>query len=231
LIRARPEERLLIKAEDFHVHKVGNPYQKPEKLEHWGVVLFWTDWEVGCDAVIPRAAFYDVVITIKGKREFAGVPRLVLIVDDIVISEIDFPIPKQLFVTDISTNLYLEKVNHNFEIRMVKKPRDAGVYVMKLELIHKDMVVVSKNTTLEGNNLTARYQIRNLALEPWCNFVRERDLGRTEHGLFITKETGLDVQGEYRPAIFAPPGTVFEWTVLLPEVPILQLGMATLPST
>jgi len=61
--------------------------------------------------------------------------------------------------------------------------------------------------------------------EPGFYAAKELGMRRTEQGLFVLDEPGFDVAGEYRPAIFAPPGTVFEWKARVPSEGRLRVGM------
>lgn len=236
LIRATPEQGLVIEPTDFLVRKVGGPFRRAT-LHNGGAVLFWKGVEVVAEARVSQAAFYDVVLTVRGYRMYDVVPRLALLVDGKTISEFDLQVPRRHAVTVVAARSYMEKGNHRCAVRLLTKTVDPeqdipmGVHVMRMALVPKDMVVVPQDSAHAGDKLTARYVTRNHAPERWRLFAKDHDLLRTDHELFVSRETGLDVQGEYRPAIFAPAGTVFEWTVRLPKQPELAVGMATAPTT
>jgi arylsulfatase A-like enzyme len=235
LIRANPDWHVEADPETFRLRNVDYPAWKP--TPDGGSGLWWKGGEVIAEARVSQATFYDVVLTVRGSRMYDNVPRLALIVDGETISEFDLQVPRRHAVTVVGAGSYMEKGSHSCAVRLLAKTVDPeqdihmGVRVMKMELVPKDMVVVPEDSAPVGGKLTARYVTRNHAPERWQLFAKEHDLLRTDHGLFVSRETGLEVQGEYRPAIFAPAGTVFEWTVRLPRQPELALGMATAPTT
>jgi arylsulfatase A-like enzyme len=236
LVRANPDGGVVLEPADFLMRKVGGPFQKV-MMHHGGAVLWWKDVEVVAEAEVSQAAFYDLLLTVRGYRMYDVVPRLELLVDGETVSELDLQVPRRHEVTVVGAGRYVEKGRHICAVRLLTKTVDPeqdipmGVHVLKMELVPKDMVVVPADSAPVGSELTARYVTRNRAPEQWRRFAKEHDLMRTDQGLFVSRETGLDVQGEYRPAIFAPAGTIFEWTVRLPRQPELAVGMATAPTT
>ena len=234
LIRANRDGYVEVDPETFRLRKVDYPRWKP--APDGGSGLWWQGGEVVADLVVQQTGFYDVTLTARGMRVFESVPRLEMLVDDESIRQFDLPVPKRDSHVRVSAGAYIEKGNHTVGVRFVKRVRDAelrmdmAVFVLALELVPKDMVAIAAEHLAEGTELVARYKTKSLAGERWRLFAKEQNLSRTDEGLFVSGEAGLQVQGEHRPAIFAPAGTVFEWGVRLPEQPTLVLGAGTEPA-
>ena len=235
LVRANPDWHVAMEAESFRLHKANWPHWKATTKR--GAPLWWEGAELSADATVRHSAFYDVLLTAMGIRVFESVPRVALVVDDKSIGEFDIPVARRSFEAAVSATAYIDEGDHTFGVRLVNKTVDAdgkqetGVFVKRMELVPKHMVVVPEDSVPPGGKLTARYETGPLAAEQWRAFAKEHNFTRTDGGLLISGEGGLDVQGEYRPAIFAPPGTVFEWTVRLPRKPRLAFGMGTEPGS
>jgi len=234
LVRANTDRDVQVDPETFRLRKVDYPRWKP--APDGGSGLWWQGGEVVADLVVQQTGFYDVTLTARGMRVFESVPRLELLVDGQGIREFDLPVPSRDFRARVSAGAYIEKGNHTIGVRFVKRVRntelrmDMAVFVLALELVPKDMVAVPAEHLTEGTEVTARYKTKDVASEQWQLFAKEHSLIRTDQGLYVSGEAGLEVQGESRPAIFAPPGTVFEWSVQLPVQPTLVLGAGTEPA-
>jgi len=235
LIRADPGCNVILEPESFRLQNVKYPSWNP--TSNSGAPMWWQGAEVVADAEVSQAGFYDLTLTARGRRVFEAVPRLELLVDEESISEFHLFVPRRGFPHKVTVPTYLEKGNRTFKVRFAKRINDVelrndmGVFVMKLEVIPRDFVAASKDSLPEGNELTAQYKTRDLTLEQWRLFADDRNLTRTEQGLFISGEGGLDVRGEYRPAVVAPPGTIYTWNVRLPDQPTLAVGVAIEPTS